>query len=79
MKRNPIALVTAKSSRETVARIPFKSAAWRKTMVPTMAPALPAAPDMPWHVERSLAGKISAGTMNVVTFGPKFEKKKVKQ
>ena len=50
-----------------------------KTEAPTMAPALPAAADMPWHVERSLAGKISAGTMNVVAFGPKFEKKKVKQ
>ena len=43
-----------------------------------MAPAFPAAADMPWHVERILAGKISEGTIKVVAFGPKFEKKNVK-
>nr|CAD1826564.1 unnamed protein product [Ananas comosus var. bracteatus] len=43
-----------------------------------MALALPAAAKMPWQVERSLAGKISAGTMKVVPLGPKLTEKKVK-
>lgn len=43
-----------------------------------IAPALPAAAEMPWHIDRSLAGKISAGTIKVVELGPKLVKKKVK-
>uniref|UniRef100_J3LVT6 Uncharacterized protein n=1 Tax=Oryza brachyantha TaxID=4533 RepID=J3LVT6_ORYBR len=52
-------------------------AAYRNPNAPTMAPIFPAADEMPWHVERSLAGKISAGTMKVVELGPKLAKKKV--
>ena len=42
-----------------------------------IAPSLPEAADIPWQVDLSLAGNISAGTMKVVLFGPKFAKKKV--
>ncbi|KAL4567463.1 hypothetical protein LXL04_023047 [Taraxacum kok-saghyz] len=42
---------------------------------PIIAPALPEAADIPWHVDRSRAGNISAGTTNVVAFGPKLAKK----
>uniref|UniRef100_A0A8R7UKG4 Uncharacterized protein n=1 Tax=Triticum urartu TaxID=4572 RepID=A0A8R7UKG4_TRIUA len=52
-------------------------ARYRNPNDPTMAPSFPAAAEMPWHVDRSLAGKISAGTMKVVELGPKLAKKKV--
>lgn len=42
-----------------------------------MAPALPAAAELLWHVDLNLAGNNSAGTINVVALGPKFEKKNV--
>ncbi|KAJ0603090.1 hypothetical protein HanRHA438_Chr03g0147171 [Helianthus annuus] len=44
-----------------------------------MAPAFPAAAEIPWQVERSLAGKISAGTTKVVELGPKLAKKNVNE
>ncbi|KAK8491322.1 hypothetical protein V6N12_000056 [Hibiscus sabdariffa] len=44
-----------------------------------MAPAFPAAAEIPWQVDLNLAGKISAGTTNVVALGPKFAKKKVNE
>nr|ACR36661.1 unknown [Zea mays] len=53
-------------------------ARYRNPKEPTMAPSFPDAAEMPWHVDRSLAGKISAGTMNVVALGPKLAKKKVR-
>jgi hypothetical protein len=43
-----------------------------------MAPSFPDAAEMPWHVDRSLARKISVGMMNVVALGPKLAKKKVR-
>nr|GME20728.1 phosphoenolpyruvate carboxylase kinase 1-like [Ipomoea batatas] len=50
-------------------------AAYKNPNAPTIAPAFPAAADIPWHVDRNLAGKISAGTTKVVAFGPKLAKK----
>ncbi len=52
-------------------------AAYKNPKAPTIAPALPAAAERPWQVDLNLAGKSSAGTMNVVAFGPKLAKKKV--
>ena len=40
-----------------------------KANTPTTAPIFPTAPDIPWHVERNLAGKSSAGKIKVVVFG----------
>ncbi|KAF7837473.1 phosphoenolpyruvate carboxylase kinase 1-like [Senna tora] len=58
---------------------PMLSLAYTKPKAPTMAPAFPDAADMPWQVDLSLAGKISAGTTNVVALGPKLAKKKVNE
>ncbi|KAF7816574.1 serine/threonine-protein kinase AtPK2/AtPK19-like [Senna tora] len=56
---------------------PFKGFNWLcTTKAPIMAPAFPAAAEIPWHVERNLAGNSSAGTINVVLFGPKLAKKR---
>lgn len=44
-------------------------AAYKNPKAPTMAPAFPAAADIPWQVDLSLAGKISAGTTKVVELG----------
>nr|GLL45429.1 Os06g0324601 [Ipomoea trifida] len=51
--------------------------AQEKPTAPIIAPNFPAAPDIPWHVVLNRAGNSSAGTMKVVVFGPKLEKKKV--
>lgn len=51
--------------------------AHKKPTVPTIAPNFPAAPDIPWHVDLNLAGKSSAGIINVVVLGPKLLKKKI--
>lgn len=48
--------------------------AYRNQRIPMIAPPFPPAPVMPWHVDRSRAGKTSAGRMNVVELGPKFVK-----
>lgn len=53
--------------------------AYKNPYAPTIAPAFPAAADIPWQVDRSLAGKISAGTTNVVELGPKLAKKNVSE
>ena len=37
-----------------------------------IAPSFPEAAAIPWTVERYRVGKDSAGTINVVVFGPKF-------
>nr|GMD85834.1 Os06g0324601 [Ipomoea batatas] len=58
---------------------PFSFLLWeaqKKPIDPIIAPSFPAAPDMPWHVVLNRAGNSSAGTMKVVVFGPKLEKKK---
>jgi hypothetical protein len=49
-----------------------------KIAEPNVAPALPIAAQKPLSVERRWRGNVSAGRMNVVEFGPKLEKKKVK-
>lgn len=46
--------------------VPWVSLTMPKPYTPTMAPALPAAAEMPWQVERNLVGKHSPGTMKVV-------------
>lgn len=53
------------------------SVAYMNPNVPAIAPIFPAAADIPCQVDLSLAGKISAGTINVVALGPKLAKKKV--
>ncbi|BAT11065.1 Os10g0444850 [Oryza sativa Japonica Group] len=83
---NPSRLHPASTNSEFLTPIPGlypasglcgSCAAYRNPNDPMMAPAFPAAAEMPWQVERSLAGKISAGTMKVVELGPKLAKKKV--
>ncbi len=44
---------------------------------PVKAPALPAAADMPFRVLLQFSEKVIEGSINVVVFGPKFEKKNV--
>jgi hypothetical protein len=44
-----------------------------------MAPILPDAAEMPWHVERYRVGKSSLGMMKLVVLGPKLAKKPAKQ
>lgn len=43
------------------------------------APSLPKPAEMPWPVERTRVGKISAGVMNVVALGPSCVKFSVVQ
>lgn len=45
----------------------------------TTAPIFPQAAEIPWAVERYRVGKTSPGTMNTVTFGPKFCMKLARQ
>mmetsp|Transcript_16632 Transcript_16632/g.29599 ORF Transcript_16632/g.29599 Transcript_16632/m.29599 type:complete len:176 (-) Transcript_16632:762-1289(-) len=49
-----------------------------KATTPMTAPSFPAAAEIPWQVARMSVGYTSAGSTNVVVFGPKFEKRKVK-
>ena len=48
-----------------------------KRALPSVAPGLPIAAEHPFSELRMLRGKLSAGSIKVVAFGPKFEKKKV--
>ncbi|MCE3049967.1 hypothetical protein HAX54_046221 [Datura stramonium] len=43
------------------------------------SPGLACGRGIRWHVGLSLAGKISAGTTNMIALGPKFAKKKVRE
>ena len=90
VKRKPRKLVPAKMTKVFPAPIPvwypgssragFGSCATIvKQKAPKIAPSFPTAADMPWHVVRKCVGNISAGTMNVVVFGPKLQKKKVNE
>ncbi|KAL0913693.1 hypothetical protein M5K25_017171 [Dendrobium thyrsiflorum] len=89
VKKNPRTQQAANANSEFLIPIPagyplslfagsLSCAAYKNPNAPTIAPAFPAAADIPWHVDLNLAGKISAGTMKVVLFGPKLAKKKVK-
>jgi hypothetical protein len=88
--KNPKMLQTPKSISEFFTPIPagypasalllsWFCAKYKNPNAPTIAPSFPDADDIPWQVDRNLAGKISAGTTNVVALGPKFAKKKVKE
>ena len=55
----------------------FSYDAYTNSNASTIALALPVATDIPWQVDLRLVGNTSAGTTNVVLFGPKFAKKTV--
>lgn len=88
VKKSPRRLQQASTKREFLTPMPvgypwsvlagfWYWAKYRNPNEPTIAPSFPDAAEIPWHVDLSLAGKISAGTTKVVLLGPKLAKKKV--
>ena len=55
------------------------SASGLNAPLPIVAPSFPIAAQNPFIVVRMFEGNVSAGRMNVVLFGPKFEKKNVSE